>query len=156
MAAMTAEEEPAEVTCMVCKEGYAGSPTQLLGAYCFCRRVPVADCGAEGPPVELVARPGAPAGQVQVGGPARLGKQPRSLHIQWLALSACWPGAGEAQVCSESRRQCKHCSWQRGQACGALCACWRVCQPDTRWAASRGVKLVGAAAGQHCKGNKLS
>ena len=75
MAAMTAEEEPAEVTCMVCKEGYAGSPTQLLGAYCFCRRVPVADCGAEAPPVELVARPGVPAGQVQVSGLALLGKQ---------------------------------------------------------------------------------
>lgn len=113
MAAMTAEEEPAEVTCMVCKEGYAGSPTQLLGAYCFCRRVPVADCGAEAPPVELVARPGVPAGQVQVSGLALLGKQRSSgmgpvdcssVWLQCFASSACWPRAGEAQVCNQSTR----------------------------------------------------
>ena len=77
---------------MVCKEGYAGNPTQLLGAYCFCRRVPVADCGAEAPPVELVARPGVPAGQMQVGELALLGRQRSSLRTQWFASSACWPG----------------------------------------------------------------
>ena len=89
MAAMTAEEEPAGVTCMVCREGCAGSPAQLLGAYRFCRRLPVADCSAEGLLLELMAQPGVPAGQVQVSGLALLGKQHSSLQVHWFASRGC-------------------------------------------------------------------
>lgn len=33
------EEERRGLVCMVCKEGYASQPQELLGAYCYCMKL---------------------------------------------------------------------------------------------------------------------
>ena len=43
-------EEPEEVSCMVCKEGYGRAPGKLLGAYVYCKHVPARSCPDAAPP----------------------------------------------------------------------------------------------------------
>lgn len=37
------EEERQGLVCMVCKEGYASRPTELLAAYCYCMKLRAGD-----------------------------------------------------------------------------------------------------------------
>lgn len=43
------EDGDGPFACLVCKEGYATNPTELLAAYCFCKKVHVSDAGGAAP-----------------------------------------------------------------------------------------------------------
>lgn len=43
------EDREGPLACLVCKEGYLSNPEELLAAYCFCKRLPVAEAGGAAP-----------------------------------------------------------------------------------------------------------
>ncbi|KAK9837553.1 hypothetical protein WJX74_000015 [Apatococcus lobatus] len=47
--------EESELVCMVCKEGYATAPRQLLGTYCFCTVAAASEHPAIAPPPSILA-----------------------------------------------------------------------------------------------------
>lgn len=56
---MEEEEEWRGLVCMVCKEGYASQPTELLAAYCYCMKLRSGEGFGAVP--EVWMGPGAPA-----------------------------------------------------------------------------------------------
>ena len=53
MEGQEASGEDSELVCMVCKEGYASTPRELLGAYCFCTVSPASDQATIAPPASV-------------------------------------------------------------------------------------------------------
>jgi E3 ubiquitin-protein ligase UBR4 len=45
------EDGEGPLACLVCKEGYLSNPTELLAAYCYCKRLPLSEAGGAAPPV---------------------------------------------------------------------------------------------------------
>ncbi len=67
-----ASGEDSGVVCMVCKEGYATAPRELLGAYCFCMAASASDQSTIAPPPSILSLLPASAG--------------RPVRIQWMLV----------------------------------------------------------------------